>query len=209
MITEQNVHLLETSQLFLEIHQDSGTCNYYFADHGLRTIFWLHTIDTIGVRLPLSFSSAHLRMFLKDQSTLPGSPNFVSRIFFRGKLLDPCWAVPRDCFPIFCDCLERTSSHLFACSRRYGMKTFFSLTPGGDRHHSDGLTSETPTFPYTANQCQDFIDILQRSKGMFHLAHLVWQAIDRFFRPCFQPLHHYLHCEVMGDRRQVFYSYEP
>jgi hypothetical protein len=29
---------------------------------------------------------------------------------------------------------------------------------------ADGLTSETPTFPYTANQCHDFIELLQRSK---------------------------------------------
>ena len=38
----------------------------------------------------------------------------------------------------------------------------------GVRQRLDGLTSETPTFPYTADQCQDFIQLLQRSKGMFH-----------------------------------------
>lgn len=65
MFTEQNVHLLETAHLFLEIHQDSGTCNYYFADHGRRTIFWLHTVDTSSVRLPRTFSSRHLRMLFE------------------------------------------------------------------------------------------------------------------------------------------------
>jgi len=67
MITEERVHLLETSHLFLEIHQDSGICNYYFADHGLRTIFWLHTLDTTSIGLPHSYSSGHLRMYLKYQ----------------------------------------------------------------------------------------------------------------------------------------------
>ncbi|KAH9031469.1 hypothetical protein EDB84DRAFT_1578763 [Lactarius hengduanensis] len=42
---EKHIHLPETSHLFLEIHQDLGTCNYYFVDHFLRTVFWLHTLD--------------------------------------------------------------------------------------------------------------------------------------------------------------------
>jgi hypothetical protein len=61
VITEEHVTLPENSQLFLEIHQDSDTCNYYFAQHDRRTIFWLHAHDTIGVGLPPSFSSNHLR----------------------------------------------------------------------------------------------------------------------------------------------------
>ena len=47
----------------------------------------------------------------------------------------------------------------------------FVHAPGSDRRHLVALTSETPTFPYTANQSQDFIELLQRSKGAFHLVH--------------------------------------
>jgi hypothetical protein len=65
MITEESVHLQESSHLFLGIHEDLGTCDYYFADHGRRTIFWLQAVDTISVRPPHSFTSSHLRMFLK------------------------------------------------------------------------------------------------------------------------------------------------
>ena len=118
MITEENVHLLETSHLFLDPHQESGTCNYYFADHVLRTIFWLHTLDTISIGLPHSCSSGHLRMFIKYQFALPSELKFASRIFSGGKLLDSCRAVPRNRFRIFCSCLERASGHFFACPRR-------------------------------------------------------------------------------------------
>ena len=46
-----------------------------------------------------------------------------------------------------------------------------ALVPGGDRRHLDALTSETPTFPYTAAQSEEFIKLLQCSKGMFRLLH--------------------------------------
>ena len=33
----------------------------------------------------------------------------------------------------------------------------------------DALTSETPTFPYPAEQSEEFIDLLQRGKGVFRV----------------------------------------
>ena len=45
----------------------------------------------------------------------------------------------------------------------------FFHVPGSDRQHLDAPTSDTPTFPYTTNQCEDFIELLQHSKGVFHL----------------------------------------
>ena len=62
MAIEKHVQIPETSHLFLEVHQDSDTCNYYFADHGLRTVFWLHMLDTISARLPPFNSGGYLRM---------------------------------------------------------------------------------------------------------------------------------------------------
>ena len=64
VITEKGIHLPVTSHLFLEIHQDLCNCNYYFVDHALRTVFWLHTPDIIGIGPPRSFSIGHLRMSL-------------------------------------------------------------------------------------------------------------------------------------------------
>ena len=59
---------------------------------------------------------------------------------------------------------------------RQGIACF--LTFGSDRPTLDALTSETPTLPYTLNQCEDFIELLRRSKGVFHLVHLVWPSVD-------------------------------
>ncbi|KAI9438660.1 hypothetical protein H4582DRAFT_1950065 [Lactarius indigo] len=60
-INEGHVHLPDSSDLFLEIHQDSGTCNYYFANHGLRIIFWLHTLNTTSIGFLPPHSSSCLQ----------------------------------------------------------------------------------------------------------------------------------------------------
>jgi hypothetical protein len=44
-----------------------------------------------------------------------------------------------------------------------------TFAPGDDRRHLDALTSETPTFPYPAEQSEEFIDLLQRGKGVLCL----------------------------------------
>jgi hypothetical protein len=64
MITEKRVHLPETSHLFLEIHKGSGSCNYYFVDNAIRTVFWLHTIDPVTLRPQRS--SSHLQHALEE-----------------------------------------------------------------------------------------------------------------------------------------------
>ena len=78
MIAEKQVHLPGTCDLFLEIHKDLGTCNYYFADHELRTVFWLHMLDKISVGLPPPSSSGYIRMSLINLFAFPcGIKNYV------------------------------------------------------------------------------------------------------------------------------------
>ena len=48
-------------------------------------------------------------------------------------------------------------------------KFLYSGVLGADKQHLDALTSETPTFPYPAEQSEEFIDLLQRGKGVFRL----------------------------------------
>ncbi|KAF8257102.1 hypothetical protein EI94DRAFT_1634117, partial [Lactarius quietus] len=143
MITEENVTIQETSHLFLEIHEASGTCNYYFADHRLCTIFWLQTIDTISVRLPDSFSSGHLQYSLEE--------NYWNHV---------------ELFPET------------AC--QYSASALNELLVSFLHARADALTSETPTFPYSAEQSQEFIDLLQRGKGLFGLVHLARPLVDYF-----------------------------
>jgi hypothetical protein len=44
-----------------------------------------------------------------------------------------------------------------------------ALKLGNNGIASDALTSDVPTFPYTAEEDQKFIDLLQVSKGGFYL----------------------------------------
>jgi len=64
--TEENIRLSDSSDLFLEVEPNSGDCNYWFADHAQRSIFWLHHVDTQAVGLPNSCSKAHRQYALEE-----------------------------------------------------------------------------------------------------------------------------------------------
>ena len=183
MITEEKVQLQETSQLFLEVHEDTDTCNYYFADHGLRTVFWLRAVETIGVRPPHFFSSTHLRMFLKYLFTLLNEP-----IIDTEHSLEENYWIHVELFP-------ETASQYSAIALDEILVTFlharagkavnrlFTHAPGSDTLHLDALTSKepiVPTFLYTAvnERNQDIIELLQRSQGVFDLIHLTLPSGD-------------------------------
>ena len=61
LAAKENVHISQTTDLFLELDQDLGTCSYWFADHAQRTVFWLHDVDTNNAGLPDSYSEHHRR----------------------------------------------------------------------------------------------------------------------------------------------------
>jgi len=126
VIAEGHINLPETSNLFLEIQEDSS-CNYYFAQHDLRTIFWLDAHDTISVGLPPSFSSNHLQYALQE--------NYWIHV---------------ELFP--------------EIASQYSSTALDELQVIFLHARADALTSETPTFPYPVEQCEDFIDLLQRGK---------------------------------------------
>ncbi|KAH9163335.1 hypothetical protein EDB89DRAFT_1860023, partial [Lactarius sanguifluus] len=125
--TEEHVTLPEHPYLFLEIHQDTGTCDYYFVHHDLRTIFWVHAFDTISVGLPHSFSSSHLQYALEE--------NYWIHV---------------EMFP------ETASPYSLTALNELQIILLHART--------DALTSDTPTFPYTAKQSEEFLDVLQRGK---------------------------------------------
>ena len=74
---EKDVHLPDSSDLFLEIDSNAGTCSYWFADHANRTIFWLHQLDTREVGMPNSYSKNHLR----ESFTVFASSKVVNVVF--------------------------------------------------------------------------------------------------------------------------------
>ena len=103
-IPEKYINLLETSHLFLEIDRDVAACNYYFVDHILRTVFWLHTLDIVSILSPCSLSNRHrmslITPLLSNELKVASSP------LITGKLLDSCRIVPRDRFQAFCGSSE-------------------------------------------------------------------------------------------------------
>jgi len=48
----------EHTELFLQL--DGNDCNYYFVDHGARTLFWLDAYDTSELGILPVVSSSHL-----------------------------------------------------------------------------------------------------------------------------------------------------
>ncbi|KAI9438659.1 hypothetical protein H4582DRAFT_2057296 [Lactarius indigo] len=128
-LTEKRVHLPETSHLFLEIHKHSGSCNYYFADHNLRTVFWLHTPDTVFVRPQHTFTKGHFRAEYA---------------------LEENYWIHVGLFP--------------DAASQYSVQALNDLQFVFLHARADASTSDTPTFPYTAEQREEIIDLLEHKK---------------------------------------------
>ncbi|KAI0296416.1 hypothetical protein BC826DRAFT_968067 [Russula brevipes] len=127
LATKKNVHIPETSDLFLEIDRDSGSCYYWFADHANRTIFWLHPVDTIIVGLPNSCSKGHRQYSLEE--------NYWTHV---------------EMFP--------------ATASQYSLTALEQLQIILLNARADTLTSDVPTFPYTAEECESYLNLLKSSK---------------------------------------------
>ena len=50
-----------------------------------------------------------------------------------------------------------------------------------DTKHLDALTSEIIAFPYTVGDCEGFIDLLERSKGVFRFVHSALPSLNYMF----------------------------
>jgi hypothetical protein len=127
LAAEENVHLPATTDLFIEIDEDTETCSYWFADHAHRTVFWLHDVDTDATGLPDTHSKRHLQYSLEE--------NYWAHV---------------EMFP--------------ATASQYSATALNELTVILLNARADALTSEIPTFPYTADECDRFINLLERSK---------------------------------------------
>jgi hypothetical protein len=127
LAAKENVHIPQTTDLFLELDQESGSCSYWFADHAHRTVFWLHDVDTNNAGLPDSYSEHHRQYILEE--------NYWTHV---------------EMFP--------------ATASQYSTTALNELYVIFLNARADALTSEIPTFPYTAEECDNFIKLLQSSK---------------------------------------------
>jgi hypothetical protein len=58
--------LSDTVELYVQLEE--GDCNYYFADHAARTLFWLDDYDTTELGLLPVVSPSHLSKYLGTPS---------------------------------------------------------------------------------------------------------------------------------------------
>jgi len=123
----EHVLLPATTDLYLEIDQDTETCSYFFADHAHRNVFWLHSVDTEIVGLPDSYSKRHLQHSLEE--------NYWAHV---------------EMFP--------------ATASQYSVTALNELIVILLHARADALTSDIPSFPYTADECERFIKLLKDGK---------------------------------------------
>lgn len=55
-----------SSELFLELDEETQSCKYYFVDHAMRGLFWLDGGRTDELDLPPVSSDDHLSEFLRN-----------------------------------------------------------------------------------------------------------------------------------------------
>ncbi|KAF8257106.1 hypothetical protein EI94DRAFT_1730979 [Lactarius quietus] len=126
---------LDNSDLFLELQSGCKCLQYYFVDHDLRTVFWLHTLNpsSVGLSTPLGQLSP----------ILPGRK-------FTGFMLNSSPAL----------------------SSPYSAKALHELQV---------------VFSQPAQECEEFIDLLECSKGHASSPPVVicvarlWATVDAFF----------------------------
>jgi len=60
-----------------------------------------------------------------------------------------------------------------------------ALKLGNNRYAPDALTSDSPTFPYTAEEDDKFVNLLQLSKGAVYLVYSRVFSLNRLYhRAC-------------------------
>jgi hypothetical protein len=70
LLSAQQMVVPISSELFLELEEETNSCKYYFVDHGTRRLFWLDGGRTDDLELPPVSSDDHL-----SQSNGPASPS--------------------------------------------------------------------------------------------------------------------------------------
>ncbi|KAF6764333.1 hypothetical protein DFP72DRAFT_420556 [Ephemerocybe angulata] len=113
--------LTETVELYVQLEDED--CNYYFADHAARTLFWLDDYDTSELGLLPVVSPSHLKLQLEEHYWTHVEYHCMHAVSFQNNIVE-----------------EAISQLIHACG--------------------DQMTSSSSTFPYTFQECKNFLDIL-------------------------------------------------
>ncbi|VDC07561.1 unnamed protein product [Peniophora sp. CBMAI 1063] len=128
---ERDLKLSVSTELWMSFEVDTCVCDYYFADHNSRAIFWLETVDTDVVGLPSAYSERHLAFALAS--------NYWKHV------------------EMFC-------MHLV--DNAPGEKHLIELTFIIVHARADMATSDSSTWPFTAEVTDVYLDLLRRCREL-------------------------------------------
>ena len=151
------------TELFLQL--EGNDCNYYFVDHGVRTLFWLDAYDTSDLGILPVVSSSHL-----SKPDLFGLFHGILILYLR----NPARSSILDSYRKFLHAHWWSSSqdnrrphwYFLSCSSRYANSNLLYHIQTSRRPITiDNLTSTQSTFPYNSMDCEKFRSLLISSRG--------------------------------------------
>ncbi|KAJ6612339.1 hypothetical protein B0H10DRAFT_2192478 [Mycena sp. CBHHK59/15] len=152
ILSKKKVTISRDIELFIKIKEND--CAYYFVDHSTRIQFWLEDHNTVDLGLPPVISASQLKILL-------------------GQLY---WSHVEH-FPMHLEGLSmQTLDHIISVFS-HGLCGKHITTNGLQQTltaPADQMTSRVSTFPYTAQDCKTFMDILQESRGNLADGHTTW-----------------------------------
>lgn len=134
------IRLPGTSELFLELDESSDSCGYYLVDYASRVEFWIEEVDSDDLDIPTAVSLSHRRLTLQEHfwTHVEHFPSHHAKEIS----------------------LERDELvHVFSHARA-GKQERTQARARSYIFPSDQMTSANSTFPYSAKQCTEFLELL-------------------------------------------------
>ncbi|OCB84006.1 hypothetical protein A7U60_g8677 [Sanghuangporus baumii] len=141
----QRIVITGTIEIMLQLDEDNeNTCGYYLVDHDCATVFWLQEVTSEELGIPDSVSISQCRT---QTSTFHAKAPADTRSNFIGLTSNE----------LYWTHVEYFSAHLDGLRMSWARDLYSILTHA----RADHLTSLVGTFPYTADQCKEFQDLLR------------------------------------------------
>ncbi|KAJ3555241.1 hypothetical protein NM688_g2688 [Phlebia brevispora] len=144
MLSEQNLKLSDSTELYLELDEEAESGRYYLVDHATRTLFWLESVETDELGIPKTVSGDHLRSALEGQ--------YWQHVEY------------------------------FPCHQATGLNLSLNeLIHVFSQAQADHMTSDTSTFPYSAEQSKEIAQILTTFQSSSDVSGYARWTIARFW----------------------------
>ncbi|KAH7904892.1 hypothetical protein BJ138DRAFT_852335 [Hygrophoropsis aurantiaca] len=148
VISQSQLVIPETAELYLEYCEYSHVCRYYFVDHMAKTQFWLEPMSTEMLNLPEVVSDSHLKLALERLYWV----HVESFPMHLGNRISP--QVVTELIGVMSHGQAGEFSLSLSC-----------LNSTRRKSNVDRMTSSASTFPYTAEKCKEFLCLLNPRQG--------------------------------------------